>query len=81
MSGVAGGLGTLGRGLVAIGLLTAAVGALLLLADRFPGLRLGRLPGDISVERPGVRLYFPLGTSILVSVVLSLVLWLLSRRR
>ena len=75
------GLGALGKWLVAVGLSTAAVGALVLLASRFPGLRLGRLPGDISVERPGFRLYLPLGTSILLSVVLSLVLWLLGRRR
>lgn len=75
-----GGLGALGKWLLAVGLCTAAVGALLLLAERFPGLRLGRLPGDISVERDGFRLYVPLGTSILVSVLLSLALWLLSRR-
>lgn len=41
---------------------------------------LGRLPGDIRIERPGVRFYFPVTTSILVSVVLSLILWLVSRR-
>jgi hypothetical protein len=70
----------LGRTLIALGLLLVALGVLLVLADRFPGLRLGRLPGDLSVARPGFRLYFPLATSILVSVVLSLVLWLLSRR-
>jgi len=75
------GLGALGKWLVAVGLSTAAVGALVLLASRFPGLRLGRLPGDISVGRDGFRLYLPLGTSILLSVVLSLVLWLLGRRR
>jgi hypothetical protein len=76
-----GGLGALGKGLVAIGLCIAAVGVLLLLADRFPALRLGRLPGDISVQRDGFRFYFPLGTSILISVLLSLALWVLSRLR
>ncbi len=75
-----GGLGALGKGLVAIGLCIAAVGVLLIAADRFPGLRLGRLPGDIAVERDRFRFYFPLGTSILISIVLSLVLWLLHRR-
>ena len=74
-----GGLGALGKGLVAIGLCIAAVGVLLIAADRFPGLRLGRLPGDIAVERDRFRFYFPLGTSILISIVLSLVLWLLHR--
>ncbi len=77
---MAGGLGALGKGLVAIGLLVAAVGVLLIVADRFPGLRLGRLPGDISVERDHFRCYFPLGTSILISIVLSLLLWLFNRR-
>jgi hypothetical protein len=71
----------LGRALIGVGLLLVALGVLLVLAERFPGLRLGRLPGDVSVERPGFRFYFPLATSLLVSVVLSLALWLLSRRR
>jgi hypothetical protein len=57
------------------------VGVLLILAERLPGLRIGRLPGDIAVERERWRLYFPLGTSILVSVVLSLLLWLFRRGR
>jgi hypothetical protein len=39
----------------------------------------GRLPGDIVIERPGMRIYFPLMTSLIISVVLSLILWLLSR--
>jgi hypothetical protein len=73
-------LGSLGRTLLAVGVLLAVVGALLIVAERFPGLRIGRLPGDIAVERPGFKLYFPLGTSIVVSIVLSLALWLFSRR-
>ena len=75
-----GGLGSLGRALLAVRALLAAVGGLLLLAERFPWLRLGRLPGDLSVERGGLRVYLPLGTSILLSVLLSLALWLLRRR-
>jgi Protein of unknown function (DUF2905) len=42
-------------------------------------LGLGRLPGDIVVERENFRLYLPIATSILISVVLSLVLWFLNR--
>ena len=42
-------------------------------------LGLGRLPGDIVIERDGFRFYFPLMTSILISLVLSLILWLLGR--
>jgi Protein of unknown function (DUF2905) len=42
-------------------------------------LGLGRLPGDIVIEHNGFRVYFPLTTSILISLVLSLILWLLGR--
>ncbi|WP_025324134.1 DUF2905 domain-containing protein [Deferrisoma camini] len=64
--------------LIGLGALLILAGALLLVVGKVPWL--GRLPGDIVVERPGFRFYFPLGTSILLSVVLSLVLWLLGRR-
>ncbi len=74
------GFGSLGRTLLAIAALLAVAGALLLVAERFPGLRIGRLPGDIRIERGNFRFYFPLATSIVVSVVLTLLLWLFSRR-
>ncbi len=64
------------RTLVIIGLLLVAAGILWPLLQR---LGLGHLPGDISVEREGFRLYVPITTSILVSVVASLVLWFLNR--
>ncbi len=73
-------LGTLGRMLLGVGALLALVGVVLIVAERFPGLRIGRLPGDIAVERERWRFYFPLGTSILLSIVLSLVFWLFGRR-
>ncbi len=66
--------------LLALGAVLALLGVLLLVADRFPGLRIGRLPGDISVQRDRWSFYFPLGTSILVSLVLTLLLWLFGRR-
>lgn len=76
----------LGRLLLALGLILAVVGAALVLRERLPWLaaflshlRLGRLPGDILIERPGFRLYIPLGTGLLVSVVLSFLLWLFRR--
>ena len=56
----------------------AAVGLLLVVFDRVPWL--GRLPGDISIQRGSWTFYFPLGTSILLSIVLTLVLWLIGRR-
>ena len=58
-----------GLALVALGLLWPIIGK----------LGLGRLPGDIVIERENFRLYLPLVTSLLVSVVLSLVLWLINR--
>jgi hypothetical protein len=63
-----------GKLLVIAGLLIALTGVLMML-----GLPLGRLPGDISYERGNTRFYFPLATSILVSVVLSLLFALLRR--
>lgn len=73
-------LGSLGRTLLVLGAVLAAIGGLLLLAERFPGLRIGRLPGDLAFERDGLRVYLPLATSLLASLVLSLLLWLLGRK-
>jgi len=70
----------LGKVLLGLGLLLVAVGAVLLLAARF-GVPLGRLPGDFSYRSKNVSFFFPLGTSILVSLVLSLILFLISRFR
>ncbi len=66
--------------LLGLGLLLALIGGAILLAGRI-GLPLGRLPGDISYKGKNVSFYSPLGTSILISVVLSVVLYLLSRFR
>jgi len=72
----------LGKILLGFGIVMVVLGCLLLLASQFTGKVpwFGRLPGDISVERGNWRFYFPLGTSIAVSLVLSLLLWLFSRR-
>jgi hypothetical protein len=68
----------LGRFLIVVGIVIVLVGLLLLVAGRIPGL--GRLPGDIYIQRGTWTLYFPLATSLLLSVVLSIVFWLFSRR-
>jgi hypothetical protein len=68
----------LGRILIGIGLLLVVCGAVVLLVGKL-GLPLGRLPGDFTWRGKHTRVYFPLGTSILLSVVLSLVFWALSR--
>lgn len=67
-----------GRVIVVIGLVLVAVGGLVMLLGR-TGLPLGRLPGDIIYKGKNTTFYFPLATSILVSVVLSLVLYLIAR--
>jgi hypothetical protein len=68
----------LGRMLIVLGVVMVLVGLALLLAGRVPWL--GRLPGDISIQRGNWSFYFPLGTSILLSIVLTLLLWLIGRR-
>jgi hypothetical protein len=69
----------LGRMLIMLGLLIAAVGLVIVLGEKLP-IRLGRLPGDIVIRGKHSAFYFPLATCLLISVVLSLVSWLMSRR-
>jgi hypothetical protein len=61
--------------LVIVGVVIAGVGLIWVLAPGLPAL--GRLPGDIVIERPNSRFYFPIVTCIVISVVLSLVMWLI----
>lgn len=70
----------LGKALLGLGILLAIVGGVLLIAGRV-GLLLGRLPGDFAFRGKNVRVYFPLGTSIFLSVILSLFFYLLSKFR
>ncbi|GAA6734489.1 hypothetical protein YIMQC2109_16400 [Thermus oshimai] len=69
----------LGKALLALGLFLALLGLVLLY---FPKLFawFGHLPGDIRIEREGVRVYIPLTSSLLLSLFLSLLLYLLGRR-
>lgn len=69
--------GALGRILFVMGLVLAGLGALLVFAGRIPGL--GRLPGDIVIQRGTFTFYAPIATMLLLSVVLSLLLRLLRR--
>jgi hypothetical protein len=64
------------RTLVTIGLLIALVG---LLWPWISKLGLGRLPGDLIIDKPGFKLFAPFTTMIIVSVVVSLIIWLLRR--
>jgi hypothetical protein len=67
----------LAKTIMLLGLALFAVGAAMSLIGKVPWL--GRLPGDIAIERENLKFYFPLGTSLLLSIVLSLVFWLLRR--
>lgn len=67
----------LGKSLIVIGLVIAAVGVGLTFAGKIPWF--GRLPGDIYIRRENFTFYFPLATCILLSVIISLILWLLRR--
>ena len=68
---------SLGKSLIVLGLIIALIGVILTLAGRIPWL--GRLPGDIYVKRESFTFYFPLATSIVISLILSFILWLLRK--
>lgn len=73
-------MGDVGRLLVVLGGLLLVVGLVMILAGKV-NLPLGRLPGDIVVRGKNTTFYFPLMTSIVLSVILTLVLWLVNRMR
>jgi hypothetical protein len=68
----------LGKWMIVAGIVLAAMGGLLLLAGR---LGLGKLPGDVSFGGRNWRVYLPLGTCILLSILLSVVMWIILRIR
>lgn len=70
-------LPALGKTLIIAGLIIAAAGVVLTVVAKFPWL--GRLPGDIYIKRENFSFYMPLTTSILLSVLISLILWLLRK--
>ena len=67
----------LGKTLIYLGLALVVIGLILSFAGKLPWL--GHLPGDISIERERFSFYFPLATCILISVILSLVLYFFRR--
>jgi hypothetical protein len=69
---------TIGKVLIAFGLFFVLAGLVLVLVGRVPWI--GRLPGDIHIQRGNFTFYFPLATSLLLSVVLTLIFYLLGRR-
>ncbi len=69
-----------GRLLFVIGLILVVVGGVMIVAARLNISWLGRLPGDFLFRGKNVTFYFPLATSLIVSIILSLILWLINRR-
>ena len=69
----------MGRALIAVGIALVILGLLVTFSAKLP-IRLGRLPGDIVIRGKNTTFYFPLVTSLLLSVLLSLVMWLIGRR-
>jgi DUF2905 family protein len=68
----------MGRLLIVGGVILAAVGVLIVLAPNIPFL--GRLPGDIRIDSGNVKVFIPLGTMLLISLILTLILNLANRR-
>lgn len=66
----------MGRWLIIFGVILIVAGLLWPLLQKFG---LGRLPGDLVVERENFRLYFPIATSLIISVILTAILWLINR--
>ncbi len=72
-----------GRWLILVGLSLAAIGVLLALAEKWPSVGsafnwVGKLPGDLSIKRDGFSIYVPIATSLVFSLLLSLVFYVLS---
>jgi uncharacterized membrane protein YkgB len=68
------GFGGLGKMLILLGVFIILIGLLLLIGEKIPWI--GRLPGDIVIRKKNFTFYFPLATSILISIILSLMFWI-----
>jgi hypothetical protein len=68
----------IGKMLIIFGIAAIVIGGILMLSGKVPWL--GRLPGDILVQKKNFTFYFPLATSILISILLTLIFWLVKKR-
>ena len=68
----------IGRLLVITGIVIAVAGGLLILTGKVPWL--GRLPGDIVIQKKNFTFYFPLATSIIISLLLTFIFWIIGRK-
>lgn len=71
-------IGYIGKIFIIFGLIMLAVGGIIMFAGRIPWI--GRLPGDIYIQKKNFTFYFPLTTGIIISIFLSLLFWFLSRK-
>ena len=71
-------LNPLGKILIFFGVILILIGGVILLAGRIPWI--GRLPGDIFIQRKNFSFYFPIATSIIISIILTLIIFILGRR-
>ena len=67
-----------GKVFILIGVIFVVVGMLMIFGPKIP--LSGKLPGDISIQRKNFSLYFPITTCILISIILTLIMWLLGKR-
>ena len=72
-------MGELARVMILIGTVLIVIGLVMLVLPRFPFL--GRLPGDILIKKEHLTFYFPLATSIVISIIISLILYLINKFR
>jgi hypothetical protein len=68
----------LGKLLVVLGIIIVAAGLVLMAGFKFPSLGLGKLPGDIAIKGKNTSFYFPIVTCLIISVVLTAIIWLVS---
>lgn len=72
------GIEHIGRFLIIVGVLIVLIGGLLTLSGKIPWI--GRLPGDIIIQKKNFTFYFPITTSIILSILLSLIFWLIGKK-
>ncbi|MBM4053403.1 MAG: DUF2905 domain-containing protein [Planctomycetes bacterium] len=70
--------GSFGKVLITIGIIMIVVGAFFLLGNKIPFL--GKLPGDVAIQKKNFSFYFPITTCIIISIILSLIMWLLGKK-
>ena len=71
-------MNAIGKSLIFVGILLIIIGIFFILGNKIP--HFGRLPGDIMVKKENFSLYFPITTCILISIVISIILFLFTRK-